>query len=174
MQSFTQPPRNRQIVQNRLLISKNLFHPASEHRTQLLLVMGLRINDVFLVVPFLRADRLSIGILEIGGALGPEEVRDGITTFFLEAAARRVDAVETRLEALAGEETQGVSDVYNRVSWSGFDPQPRFALLDGAQELQAPLRRKEEGERANVRVLVVSGIIRVVVWRIVKEDERRR
>ena len=135
--------------------------------------MRLRIDNVLLVVPLLGAHHFAIHILEIRGALGSEEVCNGIAIFLLVNFTRGENAVKTRLEAFSGKETQRVTDIYDRMARPRFNPKPRSAFLDGTEELQTPLRGKKKCERTNIRVLVVARISVVKVLRIVKQDEGR-
>ena len=135
--------------------------------------MMLRIDNVLFVVPLLGAHHFAIHILEIRGALGSEEVCNGIAIFLLVNFTRGENAVKTRLEAFSGKETQRVTDIYDRMARPRFNPEPRFAFLDGTEELQTPLRSKKKCERTDIGVLVVARISVVKVLRIVKEDEGR-
>jgi hypothetical protein len=118
--------------------------------------MRLRIDNVLFVVPLLGAHHFAIHILEIRGALGSEEVCNGITIFLLVNFTRGENAVKTRLEAFSGKETQRVTDIYDRMARPRFNPESRF-VLDGTEELQTPLRGKKKCERTDIGVLVVAG-----------------
>ena len=135
--------------------------------------MRLRIDNVLFVVPLLGAHHFAIHILEIRSALGSEEVCNGVAIFLLVDFTRGENAVKTRLEAFAGKETQRVTDIYDCMARPRFNPEPRFAFLDGTEELQTPLRGKKKCERADIGVLVVAGITVVKILRIVKQDESR-
>lgn len=111
-------------------------------------------GEELLVVPLAGGDVAALGVGEHGLVLGAQEVGDGVAVL---GGVEGHDAVDARLHRVAGREPERVADVDDGHAVPGLDE----AELLGSRgpHLEAPLLGEEEGERADVGVLLVADVL---------------
>lgn len=128
-----------------------------------LVLLSVRLVRLILLnVPVHRRSALALAVPELAVVAGTQKVCNAI-------AVRRVEregAVQRRSQLVVGQEAQRVADVDNRVARAGLYALPlemlsRFVAdeVDRRQDLEAPLRCKEQGKRAKVSVLVLANLV---------------
>lgn len=131
---------------------------------------------VFLEIPADGRSGLAAAVAELAVVARPQEVGHAIPI----DAVERHGTVQGRSQLLPREESQRVADVHDGVAGPGFHAAPLEALaclgadeVNGTEDLQAPLLREEQRERADVRVLVLSQrFLRQIHFRVVDEEKR--
>lgn len=105
------------------------------------------------VVPLLRRDVPPRAVGELDVILRSEEVGNAVPVLVLQPP-RGNDLVDGRAEAVAREEAQSIADVDDGVARLRGDESPAGGLF--GQHLESPLLAEEEGQGADVGVLVVA------------------
>lgn len=147
----------------------------STGKNSLVLCAVRLVGLVLLEIPADGRGGLAAAIAELAVVAGPQEVGHAIPIDTVE----RHGAVKCRSQLLPGKEAQRVADVHDGVAGPGLDAAPLKPLarlradeVDGTEDLQAPLLREEQCQRADVRVLVLSErFLRQIHFRVVDKEK---
>lgn len=108
-------------------------------------------------MPVLGGDIASLRVHEHGVVLGAEEVGDRVPVL---GGVEGYDAVDARLELHAAGKAEGIADVDEGAVLLGLDEAHlEGAALSGGADLETPLVAEEEGEGADVGVLLVADLV---------------
>lgn len=121
-------------------------------------------------MPLPSGDVPSLAVGKHGRILGSEEVRDGVAVLGWVEGNNPVNA---RLHLVATRKTQRVTDVDDgtAILW----PHEAELASPWRADLEAPLLSKKQGQRADVRVLLMSNLLGLRVGRnVVHHSERGR
>lgn len=176
----------RHAIANRLGLDRDLLGDARRRGSNILVLLLLHSTqdhggrhvgeelrrvgegEEFLVVPLASRDIPALAVGEHGRVLGPEEVGDRVAVL---SWVEGHDPVDARLHLVPAREAQRVADVDNGATVLGLH-EPELAGAWRA-DLEAPLLTEEQGQRADVGVLLVPDLLGDRVGRnVVHHGER--
>lgn len=130
-----------------------LGHAARQHGVLLLQFMRHLKDFVFLRIPVTCIGSLPIAILELGRIRSAQEISDAVSHALTFDGG---DFMQRTLKSLFTQESQGVGHVDYGVPRARLDPSP--LSRKGRHDLQAPLRRKEQRQSADVCVDILTDL----------------
>lgn len=147
-------PINRESIGHRQILV--LLHTAQQQVSWSLRLVIRRAHECeeLLVVPLASSDISALGVGELGVVLSSEEIGNGVAVLIV---VQWYDSVDARLEGVFACEAERVADVDDGSSWPWCD-ETEF-LRSWRADLKTPLLTKEESERADVGVLLVSNVV---------------
>lgn len=148
--------RARGILRLRLSRLVLLLHATQDHgaRGQGLDLGRAREGEELLVVPLAGGDVAALAVGEHGVVLGAQEVGDGVAVL---CGVQGHHAVDARLHRVAAGEAQRVAHVDDGHALLGLDEAELLSAR--GTHLQTPLLGEEEGQRADVGVLLVADVL---------------
>lgn len=138
------------------LVLAVLLHTSQDHRLGCHSLPQLRVGESLelLVVPLAGSNGTALRVDEHGVILGTEEVGNRVAVL---SGVKGDDTVDAALELVAAGEAEGVTDMDESTSLlRGDEAHLLGTTLAGRADLETPLLAEEEGEGADVSVLLVT------------------
>lgn len=141
----------------------------------LVLLFVRLVRLVLLDIPVHRRSALALAVPELAVVAGPQKVRNAVAVGRVE----REGAVQRGPELVVGQKAQRVADVDDGVARARLYALPLEVLsclaadeVDRGQDLEAPLRRKEQRERTKISMLILADLVfGGVQGRVVVEEQ---